>query len=62
MADERERGSGYKIDDVSASVIRNTFIPFVSLHFDVGGSFIYIYISMSGHNFVTAFEVIQFRR
>ncbi|KAL0102651.1 hypothetical protein PUN28_018148 [Cardiocondyla obscurior] len=23
---------GYKIDDVSASVIRNTFIPFVSLH------------------------------
>jgi hypothetical protein len=32
MADERERGDGYKIGDVSASVIRNTFIPFVSLH------------------------------
>lgn len=31
---EREGGGGggYKIDDVSASVIRNTFIPFVSLH------------------------------
>jgi len=24
---------GYKIDDISASVIHNTFIPFVSLHF-----------------------------
>lgn len=44
MADERERGSGYKIDDVSASVIRNTSIPFVSLHFDAGGGYMYIYI------------------
>lgn len=33
----RARGGGYKIDDVSASVIRNTFIPFVSLHRRLAG-------------------------
>lgn len=35
---------GYKIDDVSTSVIRNTFIPFVSLHWLVESIYIYIYI------------------